>query len=109
MDIVITAAEVSRFEREHGEPTDETAPLPSWPWGDYETRLLQILAEAVNQFCLDGPESYPKKDCGEVVDWIMARVEANGMEASKSLAGTIETLIAPRPYVHHRQRKQKKP
>lgn len=106
---VILAAEVSRFEREHGEPTEDTAPPPSWPWGDYETPLLRILAEAANHFCLDGPNRYPKKDCGAVVNWIKARMEANGMPASDQLAGAMETLIAPRPYVHHRQRKQGKP
>ncbi len=108
-DQVITAAEVSRFEREHGEATDETAPPSSWPWGDYETPLLRILADAVTHFCLDGAERYPKKDCGAVVAWIMTRMEANGMQSSKSLAGVMETLISYRPYVHHRQRKQRKP
>ena len=82
-----------------------------WPWGDYEGPLLRILAEAVNHFCLDGPDRYPKKykNGGEVVDWIMDRMKANKLKPSKSLASAIETLISPRPYVHHRQRKQGKP
>lgn len=114
LDAVITAAEVSRFEREHGEPTDDTAPPASWPWGDYETPLLRILADAVTQFCLDGTERYPKKgtdkkDLGEVVNWIKQRMEANGMPSSDQLAGAMETLIAPRIYAHNRQRKQEKP
>ena len=106
-DRVIMTAEVARYERKHGEPTEDTAPPPSCPWGDYETPLLRILAESVNHFCLDGPDRYPKKDCGAVVNWIKARMEANGMPASDQLAGAMETLIAPRPYIHHRQRKQK--
>jgi hypothetical protein len=109
MDLVITESEVSRFEREHGEATEDTAPPSSWPWGGHKTPLLLILADAVTEFCLDGPEHYPKKGCGEVVDWIMARMEANGMKPSKSLAGAMETLISPRTYVHHRQRIQRKP
>ena len=106
-DQVILASEVSRFEREHGEPTDETAPPASWPWGDYETPLLRILADAVTQFCLDGADKYPKK--AYVVNWIKERMKAKGIWTSDSLPGVVETLIAPRPYVPHRQRKQGKP
>ena len=84
-----------------------------WPWGsDYETPLLRILADAVDHFCVkNDPAYYPKKPDtgGEVIDWIMARMKAEGMPASNALAGAMETLIAPRPYVHHRQRKRGKP
>jgi hypothetical protein len=114
-DRVILAAEVSRFEREHGEPTDDTAPPSLWPWGDYETPLLRILADAVDHFCVKNDlAKYPKKgtdkkDLGEVVNWIMARMQADGIKSSKSLADKMETLIAPRTYTHNRQRKQGKP
>ena len=104
---VITASEIYRFEREYGQPTDDTAPPPSWPWGDYDTPLLRILAEAVDHFCVSNAEGYPGKECGEVVNWIKDRMQENGMPTSGQLASAIETLIAPRPYVHHRQRKQK--
>lgn len=74
-----------------------------WPWGDYETPLLQILAEAVNHFCLAG--DYPKK--GEVVDWVKERICEAGLQSSDTLADKIETIISPRPYSHHRQRKSR--
>jgi len=106
-DRVIMTIEVFRFEREHGEPTEETAPPSLWPWGDYDTPLLRILAEAVNHFCVNSTEGYPGKECGEVINWIKCRMLDNGMSPSNQLAGSIETLIAPRPYVHHRQRKHK--
>jgi hypothetical protein len=106
-DQVILVDDVYQFERDHGEPTEETAPPSLWPWGDYDTPLLRILAEAVNHFCVNSTEGYPGKECGEVINWIKCRMRDNGMSPSHQLAGSIETLIAPRPYVHHRQRKHK--
>ena len=76
-----------------------------WPWGDYETPLLKILAEAVNQFCLT--DDYPKKDGGEIVQWIRERMKQEGLPPSDTLADKIETIISPRLYSHQRQRKQR--
>ena len=57
-------------------PDSNPSPPPGsggkWPWGDYETPLLQILAEAVNHFCL--ADNYPKKESGEVVQWVKKRM-----------------------------------
>jgi hypothetical protein len=91
-------------------PPDATQSPPpgsggKWPWGDYETPLLKILAEAVNRFCLTG--DYPKKDTGEVVRWVKERMEQAGLPPSDTLAGKLETIILPRPYSHQRQRKQR--
>ncbi len=89
-------------------PDSNQSPPPGsggkWPWGDYETPLLGILAEAVNQFCLSG--DYPKKDSGEVARWIEERMKERNLPPSATLADKIETIISPRPYSHHRQRKQ---
>ena len=94
----------------YGEPTEDTAPPSSWPWGDYERPLLRILADAVDHFCVKNDlAKYPKKESGVVANWIMDRMEANGLDTSKSLASAMETLISPRTYSHHRQRKQGKP
>jgi len=89
-------------------PPDATPSPPpgrggKWPWGDYETPLLQILAEAVNHFCLAG--DYPKKGGREVAEWVKKRMEQDGLPSSDALADKIETIISPRPYSHHRQRK----
>jgi len=65
--------------------------------------LLQILAEAVNHFCLAG--DYPKKGGREVREWVKKRMEQAGLQSSDTLADKIETIISPRPYSHHRQRK----
>ena len=99
-----------RLDQIHGEPTEDTAPLPSWPWGEYERPLLRILADAVDHFCVKNDLArYPKKESDEVANWIMDRMKTNGMPVSKSLASAIETLISPRDYSHQRQRKQGKP
>ena len=90
-------------------PNSTQSPPPrrggKWPWGDYETPLLKILAEAVNRFCLTG--DYPKKDTGEVVRWVKERMELAGLPPSYTLADKLETIISPRLYSHHRQRKQR--
>ena len=69
------------------------------PYAGYPNDLLKILQEAINKFCLSG--DYPKKDSGEVVNWLTAQ-KANGNNISPTLASTIETIIAPRPYALQR-------
>ncbi len=70
----------------------------------YSTDLLAILHQAINKFCLS--DEYPKKECGEVVNWIKEQ-KADGTPISQQLADAMETIIAPRPYAHHRQKKAK--
>lgn len=77
-----------------------------WPWGDYETALLRVLADTVKEFC-QNETGYPKKESGEVTQWIEECMKKRNLEFSKSMAERIETIISPRPYVHHRQKKQK--
>jgi hypothetical protein len=80
-------------------PQQTAPPAPQWPWGQYQTPLLEILAEAVAVFCT-GVEPYPKK--GVVVDWIKARMAREKMPISDDLPAKMETIISPRPYVNHR-------
>jgi len=65
---------------------------PSWPWGDYETELLQVLAEAVKQFWStydpDDPGTAPRKQ--DIVEWLMTRLDRKD---SATLAGYIATII----------------
>lgn len=71
---------------------------------DYQTDLMAILHDAVKQFCSVDVAQYPKKESGEVAGWLMKR-KANGTPISKQLAEAMETIIAPRPYAHQRQKK----
>lgn len=48
-----------------GFPRSQEAIARQWPWGDYETPLLRILAGAIKKWCL--AEEYPQKKTGEVV------------------------------------------
>ena len=80
-------------------------PPPQWPWGDYQTTLLEILAEAVAVFCC-GDEPYPKK--GVVVEWIKARMAERKMSISDDVPAKMETIISPRPYVNHRTPRPKR-
>ena len=84
----------------------EEAITQRWPWGDYETPLLRILAAAVSKWCL--AEEYPQKKTGKVQEWIKAEMEKAGIPSSDSLVDHIETLIAPRFYSHTRQRVNRK-
>jgi hypothetical protein len=63
-----------------------------WPWGDYETKLLLILAEAVQQWWTtydpEDPATAPKKD--DVVEWLKNRLNRKD---SETLAGYIATII----------------
>ena len=65
---------------------------PRWPWGDYETELLQVLAEAVKQFWStydpDDPGTAPRKQ--DIVEWLMTRLDRKD---SATLAGYIATII----------------
>jgi hypothetical protein len=70
----------------------------------YSTDLLRIIHQAINKFCLSS--EYPKKDTGEVVNWLKEQ-KADGTQISQQLADAMETIIAPRPYAHHRQKKAK--
>jgi hypothetical protein len=68
----------------------------------YSTPLLQIMYRAMDKFCLAA--DYPKKEGSAVVSWLMEQ-EADGTPVSSVIAGAMETIIAPRPYQHHRKRK----
>lgn len=74
-----------------------------WPWGDYETPLLRILAGAVEKWCMVD-EEYPSKKSGLVQDWIAQEMRKAGLPVSKALIDHLETIIAPRAYSHTRQR-----
>lgn len=74
-----------------------------WPWGDYETPLLRILAGAVERWCISDSE-YPNKKTGEVQEWITSEMKKAGIPVSNSLIDHIETIISPRVYSHTRQR-----
>lgn len=75
----------------------------SWPWGDYETPLLRILAGAVERWCVQEDE-YPRKKTALVQKWLEAEMEKAGLPVSKSLIDHFETIISPRVYSHTRQR-----
>lgn len=113
-EIFFKSEEVSRFEREHPEYFIKEAVPPTntptaWPWGNYENELLPILAEAVKEFCADGKDAhYPKKDTNEVQNWIIERMKAKGMTPTQNIANTIETMISPRKFAPHRQKKAPK-
>lgn len=81
---------------------EEIKKLRAQQKSDYQTDLMNILSAAIRHFCLRG--TYPKKDSGEVVSWLMQH-KANGTRVSKQLAEVMETIIAPRPYAHQRQKK----
>lgn len=75
----------------------------TWPWGDYETPLLRILARAVERWCMQ-EQDYPQKKTGLVQEWLEAELEKAGLPVSKALIDHIETIISPRVYSHTRQR-----
>lgn len=89
-----------------GFPHTEEPVTQRWPWGDYETPLLRILAAAVSQWCLAG--EYPQKKTGKVQEWIKAEMTKAGIPISDSLVNHIETIISPRAYSHTRQRVKRK-
>lgn len=81
--------------------------MKRWPWGDYETPLLRVLALAVEHWCLS-EGAYPSKKSGEVEEWIASEMKKAGIPVSKSLIDHIETIISPRVYSHTRQRVKNK-
>lgn len=89
-----------------GFPHREEVITQRWPWGDYETPLLRILAAAVSHWCLAG--EYPQKKTGKIQEWIKAEMKKAGIPISESLVNHIETLISPRSYSHNRQRVNRK-
>jgi hypothetical protein len=69
-------------------PGEEPAQRPAWPWGEYSTPDLELVAEAVRAFWIewDGEAaSAPKNDT--VIAWL----EGRGM--SNNLAKVVATLI----------------
>lgn len=78
-----------------------------WPWGDYETPLLRILAGAVERWCVQ-EQDYPQKKTGKVQEWLESEMEKAGMPISKALVDHIETIISSRVYSHTRQRVKRK-
>lgn len=74
-------------------PGDEGAPRRAWPWGEYTTPDLELLAEAVREFWSGwdgGRSSAPKNDT--VSGWFQARGLAG--HVAKALATVIR---APKP------------
>lgn len=85
----------------------EQASQNKWPWGDYETPLLRVLAATVDHWCLTDDE-YPQKKSCLVQEWIEVELKKAGIPVSKSLIDHIETIISPRVYSHTRQRVKSK-
>lgn len=86
----------------------ENMPHPSdcekdWPWGDYQTPLLKILAAAVTEFFEPRRTRDAKKE--EVVEWIKKRMETAGLSPSDNLAEAIFTIIKPADH-NPRQRRE---
>jgi hypothetical protein len=79
----------------------------TWPWGNYETPLLRILAGAVERWCVQ-EQGYPQKKTGLVQEWLEGELEKAGLPISKALIDHIETIISPRVYSHTRQRVKRK-
>lgn len=79
----------------------------TWPWGDYETPLLRVLAGAVEKWCVHEDE-YPQKKTGLVQEWLEAELKKAGLPVSNTLIDHIETVISPRVYSHTRQRVKRK-
>lgn len=70
-----------------------------WPWGDHETELLKLLAEAVRQhweqYDSTDPNMAPSKNA-EVADWIRDQLVARGLRekgSATSLAKCMATII----------------
>lgn len=85
-----------------GFPRTKETVTHHWPWGDYETPLLRVLAAVVSQWCLAG--EYPQKKTGKVQESIKAEMKKANIPIADSLVNHIETLISPRFYSHTRQR-----
>lgn len=66
---------------------------PGWPWENYETTYLKILAATVAEFFQPRRNPDAKKD--EVVKWIKERMETAGLSASDNLAEAMFTIIKP--------------
>lgn len=79
----------------------------AWPWGEYETPLLRILAGAVERWCIS-EAVYPSKKSSQVQEWIEAEMKKSGIPVSQALIDHIETIISPRVYSHTRQRVKSK-
>lgn len=66
-----------------------------WPWGDYETKLLSVLAEAVHQhwsvYESEKPGTAPLQ--AEVTEWIEQRLTEIGYQNPSTLAQYMATII----------------
>lgn len=66
-----------------------------WPWGDYETKLLNVLAEAVHQWWStydeNDPDTAPRQS--DVSKWIEERLTQSGTENAGTLAGYMAIVI----------------
>jgi len=92
-DILIPASEVDAFIAQH---IPEAAPQKStsssaWPWGDYETKDLRIMADAIEKFWVryipGEPDTAPTNKM--VQDWLVAQ----GVPLSK--AETMASIMRP--------------
>lgn len=69
-----------------------------WPWGDYETTLLQLLAAAASKFCVnydpEDDETWELKDT--IVSWLIDHAEKKfGYQLSQNQARAIYTVLTP--------------
>lgn len=66
-----------------------------WPWGDYETDLLNVMAEAVKQlwstFDPDQPTTAPTKD--DVTAFLNKRLNEIGYSNPDTIASAMATII----------------
>ena len=77
------------FLAEELSPAPPTFDLLKWPWGNYSTKTLELMAAAATRFWVayqpENPRSAPKTN--EVTDWLIE----NGV--SKNIASAIATIL----------------
>ena len=66
-----------------------------WPWGDYDTKLLRVLAEAVHEWwsTYDAEDSDTAPLQSEVTAWIEKRLTQDEYQNPGTLAGYMATII----------------
>lgn len=64
-----------------------------WPWGEYETAHLRVLAAAVNEWVRfkAGKRHMPKRM--EIIGLVRAQRDANGTPISETVAKAIATMV----------------
>jgi len=87
--------------------TNSAVPLGRWPWGDYETKPLQVMAEAVYQlwstFDPEQPETAPTQR--DVTKFIAKRLSEVGYVNPDAIANAMATIIRHEKAPQGRRRK----